>query len=201
MLAVVSAAVQARTWAAIVAATTPPLLAGLKTVLVSVAPRPDWPTIASLAAALGTALVAGFTGWLAYETRQSIKLTQTAIDAEDRRHMDSFMPHLRLDVRESKGQVSYVSLHVRNIGPGFAQNITVVLDHGDFPLVRSVSLETQPTALGAGEEQRLALKDSIVQEKIPGFTLTYADAFGRKFQSRIGRGVESGSPYDWEPLP
>jgi hypothetical protein len=163
--------------------------------------------VASIAAALASIAVAVATYQLAKRTVESVALARQALDAEQNRHMDGFTPHLALrllhvgkDVSQqmvSPGRTHELKLYVRNIGAGFAQNI-VVEDHN----VNSDELrkEIPPTALAVGEEALLISKPFGASVDLLGYRLTYCDAFGRKFESRIDGVVRIGARYVWKPL-
>jgi hypothetical protein len=175
---------------------------------------PDWATLASVVAAVGTFAMALFTYDLAKKTGDSIKVAREAIAAEDVRQMNAAIPYLLLEVRDiperpanedDPGAVPVpippkrfvvprtIQLWVRNIGTGFAQNI--VMDLGPV-CTKSIS---PPTALGVGQEAPLISQKPDVA--IPGVTLTYDDAFGRRFESRteIDKPVTVWSRCEWTP--
>jgi hypothetical protein len=124
---------------------------------VQVAPPIDW---LARSATTASAVVAAFTGWLAWSTRTLAYETRDTIAAEDRRHMDSFLPHLLLEVRNVPSQLvtlgaqgtirtpPAMELHVRNIGVGFAQNI--VVEAPNCAAATKVIIDNRPAALGVG---------------------------------------------------
>jgi hypothetical protein len=178
--------------------------------------------LASAAAAIATAIMAVYTRTLATATRrlaeetrrlaeetlEGIKVTRQAIDAEDRRHMDSFMPHLRLEVRDVPEQgEKYVApgalitfrprtieLWVSNIGAGFAQKIRV--DEGP----ERIEQERPPTGLGVDQQAQIFSRAFDPRAEIEGYHLTYEDAFGRSFESVIDGPITIGSRYRWRRL-
>jgi len=128
--------------------------------------------------------------------------------AEDLRQKNAFIPHIVLEVREEQSErqstgglltvtTRSIRLYARNIGAGFAQNI-VAESHS----TRSPALieEVTPLALGVGEEVLLASKSVSGEGTLADYCLTYEDAFGRKFESRIEGVITRDSRYLWKPL-
>lgn len=166
--------------------------------------------IASAAVAVATAFLARYTFDLAVETRNSLATSRQALEAEraarnaeDRRHMDSLMPHLALEVREEILELAgpgqrqwFVSLYAKNIGPGFAQNIRS--GHFNAPNGAQFFILPLPIALAAGERVLIAAKDLNNPITFMGYTFDYEDAFGRQFKTMIANDVTIGSRYTWE---
>lgn len=161
--------------------------------------------IASAAVAVATSVLAAYTASLAKQTIEGVKAAREAIAAEERRHMDGFMPHLRLDVRDVSEKQTLegglpiesrtIRLYVRNIGAGFAQNIRVGENLSVSPKVLK---PRPPTALGVGEEALLAVKAwDAPKPSDAAFALTYQDAFGRDFESRSDNAFDVGAAYTW----
>jgi hypothetical protein len=166
--------------------------------------------LASAAVAIATWFLARYTHVLAVETRDSLRISRQALEgeqaarnAEERRHMDSLMPHVALEVRDEILELAgagrrqrFVSLYAKNIGPGFAQNIrSGHLNASDgsqfftFPL---------PIALASGERVLIAAKDWNKPTTFMGYSFDYEDAFGRRFKTTIADNVTIGSRYLWE---
>jgi hypothetical protein len=178
-------------------------------------------TIASIAVAVGTGILAAVTYILARETRDSLKVSRDALQSEqdarateERRHMNGFMPHIAIEIRVGSvvvGRVldsasrrfveqasSAMQIYARNIGAGFAQNVAfsntnIPNDGIRMPLVR-------PTAMATGDDRLLLSRLNTSNETIMGWTITYEDAFGRKFESSIANDVGIGSQYKWKRL-
>jgi hypothetical protein len=161
----------------------------------------------SVLVAIGTAILAWFTYGLAKETRRSLELAKNALDeerqehqAEERRHMDTFMPHIALMVKYEKLELQgpglaqlFVSLYMRNIGPGLAHNISV--SHSNISNGTQFFVYDAPTALGAKDDFLLAAKDAANQLTFMGYTVTYQDVFSRKFESQIPNDIKIYSRY------
>jgi hypothetical protein len=159
-----------------------------------------------------TSRLAEETHSLAAETLEGIKVTREAIDAEDERHKDSFMPHLLLEVHNVPSQLvnlgaqgtrrtpPAMELHVRNIGVGFAQNI--VVEAPNRAAATKVIIDNRPAALGVGLVEPLLLisQELDAEVRVIGYTLKYDDAFGRKFESRIEGEVTVESRYEWKRI-
>ena len=118
--------------------------------------------------------------------------------------MNTMLPHLSIKVTEEKGSVgdgrfnsSCYVLKIKNIGTGFAQRVYRSTDN-----IEDESLEMTPTpvAVGVGEEFEFAQKIVGRGLEFMGFTFTYSDAFGRNFESSIGRDIMPAMHYGWRPL-
>ena len=168
--------------------------------------------IASGLVAIATFALAWYTHDLAKETRQSLAISQQALDdertarqAEDVRHMDGFLPHIALiprdevkDLAEPGLQTRYLSLYARNIGVGFAHNIRV--SQSNAGNAAQFIVRNPPIALAVGEEVLLAARAYGNNLTFMGFTLTYDDAFGRSFESRIANDIAVHSRYSWNRI-
>lgn len=166
--------------------------------------------VASGCVAVATAFLARYTFNLAAETRDSLRVSQQALQdereartAEERRHMDSLTPHVAFEIRDERLELAgsgrsqrFVSLYVRNIGPGFAQNIRA--GHLNPPNGAQFFIYPIPIALGSGERVLLAAKDWSNRVTFMGYKFEYEDAYGRQFKSTIADNVTIGSRYTWE---
>lgn len=165
--------------------------------------------IASGAVAVATGFLALYTHDLAKETRESLALSKSAIQdervarrAEDLRHMDGFMPHIALEPRSEILELAgrglktrFLALYATNIGAGFACNVQV--SQGNVPNVPRIFVYDPPTALGAGDRVILAAKEWSDNVAFMGYKMSYEDAFGREFESRIADNIVVGSRYSW----
>jgi hypothetical protein len=193
--------------------------------------------VASLLAAALTALLACFTynlarqtkvmaeatKALAKETGESIRQTGTAIEAEERRHRQSLQPHLtfvpikRLD---KDGNFDGYTLHVENIGPGYAWKLAV---RGEAAQLRNDGNSRLPNGQVDGQNQTSVhtttrLRDTrpnglksggswevgIIEDNHWGFKgleVTYQDAFREKFRSFVPGIYDTSCVTEFEQLP
>ena len=165
--------------------------------------------LASAAVAVATAFLAKYTYDLAKETRKTINVSSEALNderlarkVEESRHMDYFMPHIALLAREEILELSgrgiqqrFLALYAKNIGSGFARNISVA--HANLPNAPQFFVFNAPIALGAGEEVRLAARQAGNPITFMGYSMSYEDAFGRRFESRIRDNVNEAARYEW----
>jgi hypothetical protein len=160
-------------------------------------------------AALASVAVAAATTALAYNTYLLAKESRLGRAAEELRHMNSFLPHLALQAREtleedgSAGDVLVLqsrrlALYVRNIGAGFAKNI-IVTDDSDAAAPGLVKHDA-PVALGVGEEALLAVHDVDTPAELRGYRVVYEDAFGRTFETVAPGTIVLGTRYTWRQL-
>jgi len=119
--------------------------------------------------------------------------------------MDGFMPHIALQVRSEVLELAgpgikqrFTSLYVKNIGVGFAQQVGVRNDN--LPRGNLFDKGVAPAALGVGEEVRLIAKDAADHETIMAVIVTYADAFGRQFETSMPNDITLASKYTWRRL-
>jgi hypothetical protein len=160
----------------------------------------SWTTIAAAAgviAALMSALVALATYRLAKDTARLANATKDAMDAENKRYMKGYEPHLSLDIQEAPraGDSTFsdvaTRLLVKNVGTGYAQQIVATFE----PPSRPAFEENVPTAMRSAEEIVLTIRDSDDADVLRNLTLAYRDAFGRAYESKIVGDVRPGAPY------
>ncbi len=119
--------------------------------------------------------------------------------------MDGFVPHIAIIIRVSQGVIcegttfgaQTMQVYARNIGAGFAQKLSIETKNTrsqEIMLPMAV-----PTALGVRDEAILLIRRHP-NATVMGLTITYEDAFGRKFESSIADDVRIGSQYKWKPL-
>jgi hypothetical protein len=143
----------------------------------------DWLLVASVLASISVALftwrLATATKALAEETVDSLHAARDAIKAEDRRHQDTFMPHIMLRF-DYGGQLT-----AENIGPGLASNLKFEYDgkmQGEIGF--------RP-ALRAGDSFVLPNTEDMNASTVT-VTATYDDTFGNAFKSDLT--VVTGQP-------
>jgi hypothetical protein len=157
--------------------------------------------VASALVAIATGFLARYTYDLAKETRAGLELEREARKSEERRHMDGFMPRIALTVKNETLELfgqgikqRFVALYAQNIGPGFAQNIRI--EHQNIAQEKRLWLGQMPIALEPGAELLLGANDVASALTFQSYKITYEDAFGRKFQSKIGD-IVPGARYEW----
>lgn len=159
--------------------------------------------LASIAVAVATWRLAVFTKKLAKETRKSLEVSRVALKseqdaraAEDRRHMNGFLPHITLF---SDNHPEVATLFAKNIGPGLAWNlepsINISAEQAGFvlPII--------PVALAPGDQIVLCRRDSRCEVEIRDIAISYQDVFGRPFKTRIDGSLSGASSYAWDRPP
>jgi hypothetical protein len=160
----------------------------------------------SAAVAISTAVLAWFTYRLAKQTLESVRITRSAMVAEEDRHRDGFLPHLALELVEEEEcvesaeimtfRIRLIRLYARNIGSGFAQDVHIESSSSTVPVEPTMP----PPAVGVGDRIRLLSFSAEGIEMPADFSLVYRDAFGRPFASRIRGPLSVGSRYTWRRL-
>jgi len=162
----------------------------------------------SFGVAIATLLLALFTYVLARETRESLRVAresveaaQNALSAEERRHMDTFQPHLAINVRVVSNVLTgsdLIQVMLSNIGPGYARDVVVVTTNvGDN---QNSHAFPAPNAFAPGSEFVLFEKLFGRPGEITGYKIIYHDAFGRTFESRTDEIISIGARYQWTML-
>jgi hypothetical protein len=162
--------------------------------------------------ALATFTLAGLTWRLAAQTKRlatetvdSVQVAREAIDSEDRRHKDGFMPLIVFEVRETPCSIDqsgpdrhYTTLVARNIGAGLAWQIvrTFSNDPSDF----GIEIRVQPTALAVGQEVDLLFRRPEAKVDLGNYVMRYKDVFGREFESRILANPQTWSPSEYRKM-
>lgn len=152
----------------------------------------------TLCLVIATSLLARYTWRLVKETHQEIS-------AQEKRHMDSLLPHIALLVRYiqrgKKGSADFYIAHqliAKNIGPGFAQNIIIATPSIDVVGNYRVNC---PTALSSGDRFIIAEQPFHPQgPHLENISVKYFDAYGREFESFIEGKVYAGIAYSWREI-
>lgn len=163
--------------------------------------------------ALATFALAWYTRNLASETRASLVTANNALEAEkqarrdeERRHHDTFMPHLSIMLADqavehdligggTTKQVMGREMYIENIGLGPALEVSA--EH--YPLAsRDLYYATLPIAFAVNQKVRV-VRGSPHSTEI-GLTVEYRDVFRRRYRSVLRGDFNENVPYTWDRL-
>jgi hypothetical protein len=151
-----------------------------------------WATIGS---SVVSALAAGFTAWMAFETRRLARATEQSVQAENesvRRQQDALMPILDLEwavIPSAEGGLPHTfTLTVTNkgAGPAFAREITVRREVNHFELYRQ---PLRRAIITPGETVEGLCPPALTTRPAPGrlssVSVWYQDVYDRWYRSRL----------------
>ncbi len=141
---------------------------------------------------IGLVLVTVF---YAVSTHRMAKATGEQADASRKAEVNSARPIIKLALRQHTK--SDLFCFATNIGPGPALNVEVWLRSEEVPDCKGSHNPIRETALGIGEQTKCGWHANDFSLPSPSsgfhFVATYADTFGRDFESRL----ERNSNGDW----